>query len=763
MWTERLRPLILERAGDLLRGDDRDRVRRLRRARRRDRRRRGRTRRAARQHQRGAAAGERGDQDRARPHEVPGRHAGEDRRREGGDRQAGCAVRRSASASPSWWTCCAAQPIGPWRALDARRGADVRVLPPEYEWTGPLAPGRPAPAPERRRWRMAILHGAAAALAARCGGDRTRASRSAWIPGRLDRRGKWLFDVAHNPDGIRALVARARGARGLRGRSTRLVSILGDKDWPEMLVQLDRAIDRGRADRGAHRREPGLGRRVAPALAERCLAAAAPGPSWTLVPGLPAALQERPARSRDGAGDRLVPHRGRRDGRAGTVSRRPSGQRWLRQLSRLSCCPCNPRPCRDFATSIPPISRSGTHIFGTWRQVAARYGFEEYDGPPLEPLELYTAKSGEEIVGPALQLHRQGRPRGRAAAGDDADARPHGGGARERTQEADPLVLHPAAVPLRAAAARPAARALPAQLRPDRRDRAVSPTPRSSRWRSTCMRAFGLGPRTSGSGSPTAGCSTALLDGLRRAREQVPAGVPGARQARPRRTHARHRVERLASRRRGRSRRSTGSRARASRDLGGARALRSGLARASRQGEPLRQYAATRSTRWASATSSISISRSCAASRTTPAPCSSCSTRQGRAARDLRRRPLRQPARSRSAGWTSRRSASAWATWCWASCSASAGLPPAAAPSIDVFIVAVTRGGPAGRARAGARAARRGAPGRVRARRRRRSASSSSSPMRASAALRDRDRPDDRARGEVMVKDLRGTAAQSGA
>ena len=40
-----------------------------------------------------------------------------------------------------------------------------------------------------------------------------------------------------------------------------------------------------------------------------------------------------------------------------------------------------------------------SHIFRTWRSVAARYGFEEYDGPPLEPLELYTAKSGDEIVG----------------------------------------------------------------------------------------------------------------------------------------------------------------------------------------------------------------------------------------------------------------------------------------------------------------------------------------------------------------------------
>src|SRR4026209_907496 len=39
------------------------------------------------------------------------------------------------------------------------------------------------------------------------------------------------------------------------------------------------------------------------------------------------------------------------------------------------------------------------YIFETWRKVATRYGFEEYDGLPLEPLELYTAKSGDEIVG----------------------------------------------------------------------------------------------------------------------------------------------------------------------------------------------------------------------------------------------------------------------------------------------------------------------------------------------------------------------------
>jgi histidyl-tRNA synthetase len=38
------------------------------------------------------------------------------------------------------------------------------------------------------------------------------------------------------------------------------------------------------------------------------------------------------------------------------------------------------------------------YIFEGWRKVALRYGFREYDGPPLEPLELYTLKSGEEIV-----------------------------------------------------------------------------------------------------------------------------------------------------------------------------------------------------------------------------------------------------------------------------------------------------------------------------------------------------------------------------
>ena len=48
------------------------------------------------------------------------------------------------------------------------------------------------------------------------------------------------------------------------------------------------------------------------------------------------------------------------------------------------------------------------YIFENWRNVARRYGFREYDGPPLEPLELYTAKSGGEIVGQLYQFTDQG-------------------------------------------------------------------------------------------------------------------------------------------------------------------------------------------------------------------------------------------------------------------------------------------------------------------------------------------------------------------
>lgn len=48
------------------------------------------------------------------------------------------------------------------------------------------------------------------------------------------------------------------------------------------------------------------------------------------------------------------------------------------------------------------------HIFRVWRQAATSYGFQEYDAPVLEPLELYTTKSGDEIEGQLFSFKDKG-------------------------------------------------------------------------------------------------------------------------------------------------------------------------------------------------------------------------------------------------------------------------------------------------------------------------------------------------------------------
>jgi histidyl-tRNA synthetase len=60
---------------------------------------------------------------------------------------------------------------------------------------------------------------------------------------------------------------------------------------------------------------------------------------------------------------------------------------------------------RDF---YPAELAIRTHVFSAMRRVARRYGFEEYDGPPLESLELYTQKSGDEIVGQLYHFRDKG-------------------------------------------------------------------------------------------------------------------------------------------------------------------------------------------------------------------------------------------------------------------------------------------------------------------------------------------------------------------
>ncbi|MEP7384093.1 MAG: histidine--tRNA ligase [Gemmatimonadota bacterium] len=60
---------------------------------------------------------------------------------------------------------------------------------------------------------------------------------------------------------------------------------------------------------------------------------------------------------------------------------------------------------RDF---YPEQFAQRAWLFQRWREVARRFGYAEYDGPPLEPLDLYTKKSGEEIVGQLYNFEDKG-------------------------------------------------------------------------------------------------------------------------------------------------------------------------------------------------------------------------------------------------------------------------------------------------------------------------------------------------------------------
>lgn len=49
------------------------------------------------------------------------------------------------------------------------------------------------------------------------------------------------------------------------------------------------------------------------------------------------------------------------------------------------------------------------YILSRWREVARRYGFVEFDGPMLEPIELYQKKSGGELVGQLFDFVDKGK------------------------------------------------------------------------------------------------------------------------------------------------------------------------------------------------------------------------------------------------------------------------------------------------------------------------------------------------------------------
>ncbi|MDQ3623121.1 MAG: histidine--tRNA ligase [Verrucomicrobiota bacterium] len=66
------------------------------------------------------------------------------------------------------------------------------------------------------------------------------------------------------------------------------------------------------------------------------------------------------------------------------------------------------QPLPGFRDFYPEDCARRNYILHGWREVARRYGFVEYDGPVLEPVELYKKKSGGELVGQLFEFVNKG-------------------------------------------------------------------------------------------------------------------------------------------------------------------------------------------------------------------------------------------------------------------------------------------------------------------------------------------------------------------
>ena len=178
---------------------------------------------------------------------------------------------------------------------------------------------------------------------------------------------------------------------GLPRPVTAVVTVLRDKDWRGMLRRWRRDVDRFVLTLRRRRRRSARGRWTRSAEF-------AGTSGWTAERSTISTARLRAAR--DGAATVLV-----------TGSFHTVGDAMARLRVSLGSVDLADGPGR-----IPRISRflpaefaERAYIFDAWRRVVRRYAFVEYDGPPLEPLDLYTKKSGDEIVGPAVQFHGQGR------------------------------------------------------------------------------------------------------------------------------------------------------------------------------------------------------------------------------------------------------------------------------------------------------------------------------------------------------------------
>ena len=66
------------------------------------------------------------------------------------------------------------------------------------------------------------------------------------------------------------------------------------------------------------------------------------------------------------------------------------------------------QPLPGFRDFLPQDWARQNYIFGKWWEIARRYGFVQWEGPALEPTELYTKKSGPEIIGQLFNFTDKG-------------------------------------------------------------------------------------------------------------------------------------------------------------------------------------------------------------------------------------------------------------------------------------------------------------------------------------------------------------------
>lgn len=56
------------------------------------------------------------------------------------------------------------------------------------------------------------------------------------------------------------------------------------------------------------------------------------------------------------------------------------------------------QPYKGTRDYFPQDKRTQNYIFNTWRKAVESFGYEEYGAPILEPIDIYAAKSGQELV-----------------------------------------------------------------------------------------------------------------------------------------------------------------------------------------------------------------------------------------------------------------------------------------------------------------------------------------------------------------------------